>query len=350
MFKSKYVKIGISLAIAGILFFVVMFSSIISILFAGAATKNKYDLGSLMDGLPPPITEEMVIAAIKSYETYGVPTGLTLAQIILESSGSYEGGLSQLAYECKNLFGIKGEGPAGSKEYETKEQRSDGSVHTVTAKFRKYRSYEESIMEHGKLLTSGRYKAYTAKATTTDEWTKAIHNAGYATDTSYSTKLINLMSTYNLYRFDGITLEMLRTTGEGDGVFSGKFIWPLRGHGVITSPFGPRSLGGSSYHYGVDVGIQQGTPILAADGGKVITAGYIGDGGYAVEIDHGNGVITRYLHMMYGGVMVKVGQKVSKGQQIGKVGSTGFSTGPHLHFAIKINGTYVNPMKYVVQP
>ena len=122
---------------------------------------------------------------------------------------------------------------------------------------------------------------------------------------------------------------------------SGKFIWPTVSR-YITSPFGPRW---GKLHRGVDIAGKQGTPIYAADAGTVVQAGWISNYGYAVFIDHGNGVKTGYHHM-YKPPNVVVGQKVYQGMVIGGIGSTGFSTGPHLHFEIILNGTYVNPMNY----
>lgn len=98
-------------------------------------------------------------------------------------------------------------------------------------------------------------------------------------------------------------------------------------------------------HYGIDIASKTGTPIYAADGGKVVYAGYKGNYGYLVEIDHGNGFKTRYAHCSK--ILVKVGDKVYKGQHIANVGNTGRSTGPHLHFEVLKNGKNQNPANYV---
>lgn len=133
--------------------------------------------------------------------------------------------------------------------------------------------------------------------------------------------------------------------------YGGSFGWPTPGYKRITSPFGPRTytLNGkkvSSNHKGIDIGAPSGAKIVASNGGKVVTSAY-NAGGYGnyVIIDHGGGKMTVYGHMSKRGV--SVGQSVTKGQQIGKVGSTGRSTGPHLHFEIRINGTAVNPINYL---
>lgn len=116
----------------------------------------------------------------------------------------------------------------------------------------------------------------------------------------------------------------------------------------ITSPFGYRNAptqGASSYHQGVDFGASTGSPIVAAASGTVTVATYSESAGNYVTISHGNGLYTVYMHAS--ALYVKAGQKVSAGEQIAAVGSTGYSTGPHLHFGVMQNGTYVDPMNYL---
>ena len=118
---------------------------------------------------------------------------------------------------------------------------------------------------------------------------------------------------------------------------------------TLTSPFGMRVhpiRGTWTMHNGVDMAAAQGTPIYAAKSGKVTVASYqAGGAGYYVSINHGDGFSSIYMHMTH--FIVSPGQYVTAGQVIGYVGSTGGSTGPHLHFGISYNGTYVNPMQYV---
>ena len=117
----------------------------------------------------------------------------------------------------------------------------------------------------------------------------------------------------------------------------------------LTSPFGMRVhpiSGKWKMHNGVDMAAAQGTPIYAAKSGKVTVASYqAGGAGYYVSINHGDGFSSVYMHMTH--YIVAPGQYVNAGQVIGYVGSTGGSTGPHLHFGISYNGSYVNPMNYV---
>ena len=110
-----------------------------------------------------------------------------------------------------------------------------------------------------------------------------------------------------------------------------RFMWPT--HGVITTGF-------FDYHPGIDIANDVGTPELAADAGQVVFAGW-GSYGIYVEIDHGNGFHTIYGHMS--AVLVKTGQVVARGQEIGLMGATGRASGPHLHFEIRYQGVPQNP-------
>lgn len=127
---------------------------------------------------------------------------------------------------------------------------------------------------------------------------------------------------------------------------SGAFIWPV--NGVITSPYGYRThpiFGTTIYHSGIDIGVDYGTPVHAADSGVVVEAGWISGYGYAVVIDHGNGLSTLYGHNE--SLNVSSGQSVSQGQVIAYAGSTGNSTGPHVHFEVRSNGDPVDPSAYL---
>lgn len=123
---------------------------------------------------------------------------------------------------------------------------------------------------------------------------------------------------------------------------------PVSGY-TITSPFGYRkapTAGASTYHQGIDMACDSGTPIYATRSGTITKASYqAGGAGYYVSINHGDGFGSIYMHMTR--YVVSAGQSVSQGQLIGYVGSTGISTGPHLHFGISYGGTYVNPMAYL---
>jgi murein DD-endopeptidase MepM/ murein hydrolase activator NlpD len=130
---------------------------------------------------------------------------------------------------------------------------------------------------------------------------------------------------------------------------SGAFTWPLGTSGRITSPYGNRIhpiSGTYKMHTGVDIAAPKGTPVLAAESGTVITVKELSTGyGHYVVISHGSNIVTLYGHMS--AIYVSVGETVSRGQQIGGVGTTGSSTGNHLHFEVRQNGSPVNPMGYI---
>ncbi|GIQ70009.1 metalloendopeptidase [Xylanibacillus composti] len=131
----------------------------------------------------------------------------------------------------------------------------------------------------------------------------------------------------------------------------GNLAYPLEKWYPITSGYGTRvdpitGKKGAS-HYGIDFGAPSGTNIVAAHKGTVTIAGWVNGYGYTVVIDDGGGIRTWYCHMTTGSIKVEVGQVVDTGEVLGKVGSTGRSTGPHLHFGVQKNGSWVNPADYL---
>jgi len=127
-----------------------------------------------------------------------------------------------------------------------------------------------------------------------------------------------------------------------------RFIWPCPASSRITSGFGSRSSpteGASTNHQGIDIGAASGSAVLAAASGTVVISTYSYSAGNYIMINHGGGVYTVYMHCSQ--LLASEGQSVIQGQTIAKVGSTGYSTGPHLHFGIRANGQYVNPVSYV---
>ncbi|MCD8198783.1 MAG: peptidoglycan DD-metalloendopeptidase family protein [Phascolarctobacterium sp.] len=127
---------------------------------------------------------------------------------------------------------------------------------------------------------------------------------------------------------------------------SGQMMWPC--YGEITSYYGWRThpvFGTTRYHSGMDIAVDYGTPIVAADGGTVVYSGWLGGYGYAVMIDHGGGLVTVYGHNQ--SLAVSEGQYVNKGQVIAYAGSTGWSTGPHCHFEVRLHGDVTEPLNYL---
>lgn len=137
------------------------------------------------------------------------------------------------------------------------------------------------------------------------------------------------------------------SSGGGSANASGSFLWPVASYVYVSSRFGLRVhpiTGQKKSHTGIDIASNQGTAVYASDGGSVTLAGWNGGYGNCIMIDHGNGYVTLYGHLS--SISVSVGQTVSQGTTIGAVGSTGNSTGPHLHFEVLKNGTRIDPEQF----
>ena len=148
------------------------------------------------------------------------------------------------------------------------------------------------------------------------------------------------------YKKENLSNMLLALSNTGDGTYG----WPLKGgeissfYGMRADPFGK----GAEYHSGLDIAAEFGTPVMAASAGVVTEAQWNGGYGRFISIDHGSGMSTCYGHMS--ALAVAPGQHVSRGQVIGYVGSSGYSTGPHLHFEVRENGATQNPLQYAVPP
>jgi murein DD-endopeptidase MepM/ murein hydrolase activator NlpD len=142
---------------------------------------------------------------------------------------------------------------------------------------------------------------------------------------------------------------------EAENTLSGKYdllgatpsIMPTRGY--LSSAFSSSRwhpiLGRPRPHYGIDIAARTGSPVVAPANGRVVSAGNKGAYGLLIEIDHGHGVVTRYAHLSR--MAVRPGQSVTRGEQIGAVGSTGLSVGPHLHYEVLVNGRHADPIRYI---
>lgn len=137
-------------------------------------------------------------------------------------------------------------------------------------------------------------------------------------------------------------------SGDTKKYVGGKFLWPTTNSYRITSPFSMRvhpTLGVYKQHTGIDIGAAYGTDVLAAADGTVIISGWNNAWGNYIVINHGSGLTTLYAHNS--SLIARKGQQVSRGQVIAKVGSTGYSTGAHIHFEVQVNGSPVNPLPYL---
>lgn len=146
---------------------------------------------------------------------------------------------------------------------------------------------------------------------------------------------------------DKIVSQIIKLQGGGD-YLGGAMGWPVPGVSRITSEFGYRIhpvLKYKKMHTGLDIGAPSGTTVVAANGGTVIMAGWNNSYGNLVMIDHGGGIVTLYAHNS--SLLVNTGDVVKRGQAVAKSGSTGMSTGPHVHFEVRVNGEYKNPREWL---
>lgn len=151
-------------------------------------------------------------------------------------------------------------------------------------------------------------------------------------------------------QFDYIDSQILQFAklDIGSSYIGGELAWPVPGYTTITSTYGMRThpiTGVYKLHTGVDISAPTGADFVAVNSGVVVTSGYNGAYGNMVIIDHGGGILSLYAHGSE--LLVEVGDTVSRDQPILKVGSTGYSTGPHAHFEIRLNGVCVDPMPYI---
>ena len=209
---KRYLKIVLAFFGSGFfLFAVILICVSMSInMIAASFQKQKKQNEEALSDLPKMLTYEIISAAVENYEEYGVPTAITLAQIILESRGSYplpDGSYSRLAWESKNLFGIKGQGDLGSDSYKTREEKDKNSYY-IQSDFAKYSSFKASIKAHGRLLSSSFYKSKVKDKTSSNSWAYALQGT-YATSSTYTKSLKDIMKQYNLYRFDNIKKHSL---------------------------------------------------------------------------------------------------------------------------------------------
>ncbi len=215
------------------------------------------------------------------------------------------------------------------------------------------------------MVTKKTYQSCTKNGTVTKNQEDTDVEDMYFTPTGGKKLICAAGETYSIYstytldkdKYDEFMLEYIDkkmlTPSTGGASGSGCYYWPLKnGSGTITSKFGNRKAptqGASTNHKGLDIGVPEGTEIVATIPGTVTRAGTVDGFGYAVYIDHGNDMVSKYGHIRADGIKVKVGDKISQGQVIALSGNTGISTGPHLHFQLEMSGNPVDPLDYVSQ-
>ncbi|EPN3648793.1 peptidoglycan DD-metalloendopeptidase family protein [Enterococcus faecium] len=251
-----------------------------------------------------------------------------IAQAIIESAS----GQSELAQAPNyNLFGIKGTHNGKSVSFATQEDFGNGTFYTTQATFKRYETYEDSLNDYVKLLKEGLignsnyYSGVWKSNTKTYQEATEFLTGRYATDTQYDEKLNALIEAYHLTDYDKEVA--------GPELSQKGYIVPVKNY-TISSPFGDRD---GEFHRGLDFAAAQGEPIYASKAGTVIKAEFHSSWGNYVAIEHEDGTTALYAHQQE--YQVKIGDKVEQGQIIGYVGSTGNSTGPHLHFEICLNNS-----------
>ena len=171
------------------------------------------------------LTDEMISTAQKQQKETGIPASVILAQIVLESSGNYSGGMSKLAANENNLFGVKStkqweQNGGKSSQYMTTEY-INGKATPVLASFRSYDSVTDSMNDHLKVITQSRYTKQFEGATTPEDYAKGLQAGGYATDPYYASKLMNIINSRNLTQYDSGSNTVYSGGFSSDGSFVG---------------------------------------------------------------------------------------------------------------------------------
>ena len=244
-------------------------------------------------------------------------------QEISDTAAEVAAAQAVLEEEKKGLEETRAELDEATRVLEEKRTEADAILTELIAKGEEF----EILMEESEIAQNELMKKIAAKE---KEYDKAKHAEWLATSVATQP-----------------TVKPGSTAPSVQAPSSGGWVSPTTNY-HITSTFGMRVhpiLGYARMHNGVDMAAPKGTPVYAAKSGRVTAAGWEGQMGNYVSINHGDGFASIYMHMTH--FIVSAGSYVNAGQVIGYVGSTGLSTGPHLHFGISYNGTYVNPMAYV---
>ena len=348
----SYFKLPL-LIIAGVFLFNMLLGALIFTFMLSkeeeATTPSGWDVGTISEFGANEIPAEYIPIYKEAAEKYGVPWNLLAAHHRVETNFStispmisYAGAIGH--FQFMPLTWVGWNYPGGSR---LGNANIPDSILTSPEAIKKYGGYGTDGNGDGRAdpmdLEDAAYSAarYLAANGAADG---DLRKAVYAYN--HSPKYVNDVLGYAEMYVNGFIAVAMGETAE---VINGA-AWPVPGTMGITSPFGPRTdpvYGGMAFHDGIDIagaGVD-GKPVVAFSDGVVTTAAVVGSYGNAVLIDHGNGTSTISAHLS--SIDVKVGQKVKAGQMIGRVGTTGKSTGPHLHFGLKVQGQWVNPLKYL---
>lgn len=261
-------------------------------------------------------------------------------QELSDAAQRVEDAQAELAGEKAELEGTRTELDSTQKELDAKRQEADDLIVQLIAKGEELKLQQEDLeAEDEELLAQIAQKEQEYNEAKLEEW--LAYMATYVPPTTVAPSVP--ISDPN----GGNSNNSGNNSSGSDVTVGSSWLVPCS-YKKISSPFGLRespTSGASRYHQGVDLSANAGTPIVASRGGTVTIASYSNSAGYYVTINHGDGFSSIYMHMT--NYVVSSGQKVNQGQTIGYVGSTGISTGNHLHFGIAQNGAYVNPCNYV---
>lgn len=274
-------------------------------------------------------------------------------QELSEAAQRVETAQQELAAEKGELEGTRTELDNAQNELDVKRQEADDLIVQLIAKSEELKQQQVDLEEEDEaLLDEIARKEQEYNEAKLEEW--LAYMATYVPPTTVAPSIPisdpngNNSGTNNGSTGSGSSGGNSSSGGSSSNVTVGSSWLVPCSYRMVSSPFGFRespTTGASTYHQGVDLAAPAGTPIIASRGGTVTVAGYSNSAGYYVTINHGDGFSSIYMHMT--NYVVSSGQKVNQGQTIGYVGSTGISTGNHLHFGIAQNGAYVNPCNYV---
>ena len=269
-------------------------------------------------------------------------------QELSDAAQRVEDAQQELAQEKGELEGTRTELDVAQQELDAKRVEADELIAQLIAKSEELKLQQEDLeKEDQALLDEIARKEEEYNQAKLDEW--LAYMATYVPPTTEATTPSGDNGNSGNNSGNGSTDNGSNSgTNSNSGVTVGSSWLVPCSYKKLTSPFGLRespTTGASTYHQGVDLSANAGTPIVASRGGTVTIAGYSNSAGYYVTINHGDGFSSIYMHMT--NYIVSSGQKVNQGQTIGYVGKTGIATGNHLHFGIAKNGAYVNPCSYV---
>lgn len=267
-------------------------------------------------------------------------------QELSDAAQRVETAQQELAAEKGELEGTRTELDNAQNELDVKRQEADDLIVQLIAKGEELKQQQIDLEEEDEaLLDQIAQKEQEYNEAKLEEW--LAYMATYVPPTTVAPSIpISNPDGSNSGTNNGST-DNGSSGGSSNVTVGSSWLVPCS-YRMVSSPFGFRespTTGASKYHQGVDLAAPAGTPIIASRGGTVTVAGYSNSAGYYVTINHGDGFSSIYMHMT--NYVVSSGQKVNQGQTIGYVGSTGISTGNHLHFGIAQNGAYVNPCNYV---